>query len=71
MSAYKIKKFKTFEDAERDLWIIKPDKDYFRRVFGFLDEFFLRFIKKFPRGIYKYKTFEEAEKHRLKWLLND
>lgn len=53
-----VQKFKTFEEAERALWVLNPDEKYFERVkqmFEFWDKFPK---KKVIRGIQKLKTFE-------------
>jgi len=63
-----VKKYKTFEEAERDLWVLNPDEEYYKRLKSFLCFSLMINVKKFPRGIYKYKTFEEAEKHRFETL---
>ncbi len=59
-----IKKFKSFEEARRDLWVMNPDANYYRG----LKEFYAlasKLIKpKYKKGLYKFKTFEEAQKHR-------
>ena len=60
-----IYKYKTFEEAERALWNFNPDERYYDRVaelWEFANE--LNPIQ-YPRGIFKFKTFEEANKHRL------
>lgn len=58
-----IKKFKTFEAASRDLWEMNPSEIYFKRVRNFygLASFLVK--HKIERGIFKFKTFEDAEKH--------
>lgn len=59
-----VKKFKTLEEARRDLWEFNPDDKYYERV----DKFFAMARKlvnrKYPPGLYKYKTIEEAQRHR-------
>ncbi|MFA4922692.1 MAG: hypothetical protein WC557_00685 [Ignavibacteriaceae bacterium] len=60
-----IKKFKSFEDAERDLWNLSPDFLYYKRIAGFY-----RLASKlsgysFPHGIYKYKNLNEANENRI------
>lgn len=53
-----VKKFKTFEEAERDLWVFNPDKEYYehvKRMFEFWDKLPR---KKVIPGIQKLKTFE-------------
>jgi hypothetical protein len=59
-----IQKFKTFDDAEKALWNFHPDDNYYRRVAELWD-----FANKLnpithPRGIFKFKTIEEANQHR-------
>jgi hypothetical protein len=59
-----VQKFKTFEDAEKALVINEPNEAYFRRVaqlFEFANK--LNPIK-WPKGIFKFKTIEEANRHR-------
>lgn len=59
-----IYKYKTFEEAERALWNFHPDEEYFKRVaelWDFADK--LNPIK-YPKGIFKFKTLEEANRHR-------
>jgi hypothetical protein len=59
-----VQKFKTFEEAEKALWNFQPDEAYFARVAELWD-----FANKlnpisYPKGIFKFKTMEEANKHR-------
>ncbi len=57
-------KYKTFEDAEKALWCFNPDKEYFKRVaelWNFANK--LNPVK-YPKGIFKFKTLEEANRHR-------
>ncbi|MFN3739364.1 MAG: hypothetical protein ACK4TF_01665 [Thermodesulfovibrionales bacterium] len=58
------KRFRTFEEAERDLWNFYPDQEWVKRAFRIFR--LLRFRKKRPvkRGIRKFKTIEEAEVER-------
>ncbi len=66
-----VKKYKTFEEAEKDLIEIKIDEKYYKNALNFIEEA-LSFAKlrKIPKGIFKYKTFEEAEKDSIKWIIN-
>lgn len=62
-------KYKTFEEAERALWNFSPDEDYLRRVAELW-----KFANKlssivYPKGIFKFRTIDEANKHREKWEL--
>ena len=64
-----VQKFKSFEDAEKALWNYEPDDAYFqrvRRLFEFAEK--LNPIR-CPHGIFKFKTIEEANRHREKWML--
>lgn len=57
-------KYRTFEEAERALWNFKPDKAYFKRVaelWAFADQ--LNSIA-YPKGIFKFRSIEEANKQR-------
>lgn len=59
-----VQKFKTFEDAEQALWNFKPDEEFLKRIaelWEFANE--LNPIE-YPRGIFKFKTIEEANQHR-------
>ncbi len=66
-----IKKFRSIEEmdeARRELWCDKPDAAYFERV-GKLWEASSRLNpRKFPRGVFKFRTIEEAQAHREKLL---
>ena len=59
-----VQKFKTFEEAEKALWNFHPDEAYYARVAELWD-----FANKlnpisYPQGIFKFRTIEEANKHR-------
>jgi len=59
-----VQKFKTFEEAEKALIICNPDEAYFKRISQLMD-----FANKlnpisWPKGIFKFKTIEDANKHR-------
>ena len=64
-------KFKTFEDAEQALWNFNPDENFFREI----HELFIFAAKLnpvvYPRGVFKYKTFEDAQEQRLEWELEN
>jgi hypothetical protein len=62
-------KYKTFEEAERALWNFSPDEAYLRRV-AELWEFANKLSSiAYPKGIFKFRTIEEANKHREEWEL--
>lgn len=61
MSVYK---FRTFEVAERSLWNFNPDENYFAQIaelWAFADKL-SRPI--YPGGIFKFKSLDEANRHR-------
>lgn len=65
-----VQKFKTFEDAERALLKIDPDEAYYDRaaeLWDFADR--LNPIS-YPRGIFKFRTIEEANRHREEFELS-
>lgn len=59
-----LKKFRTFEEAEKDLWNFYPDGEWIKRAFRIFR--LSRFKKKrhVRRGIRRFKTIEEAELER-------
>jgi hypothetical protein len=65
-----LKKFKSFEEASQDLWEFHPGPEYYERVRRFY-EFAAHFIKRnYPKGIFKFKTIEEANRHREECMKN-
>ena len=64
-----VERFRTFEEAKEALWMLQPDDTYFRQL-SVLWRFANRLSPvKFPRGVFKFKTIEEANEHRLAWEL--
>ncbi|MBL7086937.1 MAG: hypothetical protein ISS28_07585 [Candidatus Cloacimonetes bacterium] len=64
-----IYKYKTFEEAERALWNFHPDEAYYEKV-AELWEFANKLSPiKYPKGMFKFKNIEEANKHREKFEL--
>lgn len=62
-------KYKTFAKAERAFWNYNLDEAYFKRVaelWTFANK--LSSIA-YPRGIFKYRSIEEANKQREEWEL--
>jgi hypothetical protein len=57
-------KYKTFEEAEQALWNFHSDEGHFERVkklWNFANQIC---PIRYPRGIFKFKTIEEANAHR-------
>ena len=60
---------KTFEEAERASWNFYPDEAYFSKVAD-LWSFANRLLPvSYPKGIFKFRNIEEANKHRDQWDL--
>jgi hypothetical protein len=62
-------KYKTFAEAEKALWNFNPDETYFKQVAELW-----RFANKlspitYPKGIFKFRTIEEANRHRYEFEL--
>jgi uncharacterized protein len=64
-------KYKTFEEARQGLWCKEPDRAYFRELnslFALADGLS---PSKYPSGVFKYRTIEEANKERDEWDLSN
>ena len=67
-----VKKYKTFEEAQKDQWVFNPGKDYFQKVLLMHSSRLLKRIgEKHQQGVFRYKTFADAQKDDLKWILKD
>jgi hypothetical protein len=65
-----IEKFKTFDDASQALWNYHPDAEYYQQVMN-LYKLYSKLSKfKYPQGIFKFKTFEEAEEHKMQCIID-
>lgn len=65
-----VKKFKSFEEADRDLWNFSPDSFYYKRIAGFYQlASKLSHVSNIP-GVYKYKSLKEANENRLSQSLD-
>lgn len=57
-------KFKSFEEAERALWHFNPDQEYYEKI-GELWDFADGLAPiRYPQGIFKFHSIEEANDHR-------
>lgn len=59
-----VQKFKTFEEAERALMNFHPDEAYYARVAELWDFANTLNPVSIPKGVFKFRTIEEANKHR-------
>jgi len=62
-------KYKTLEEAERALWNFHPNEAYFNQV-AELWKFANQLCPiTYPKGIFKYRSIEEANQQRDEWEL--
>jgi hypothetical protein len=59
-----IQKFKTFQEAEEALWVAHPDNKYYESIGIYLEFIHSISYPPCPAGIHKFKTIEEANRHR-------
>lgn len=64
-----VQKFKTFEEAERQLWELNPDQEYYRSLTKLFGLFNTLNPVDCEKGIHKFKTFEEANRHRQQTII--
>lgn len=64
-----IYKYRTFEEAEKALWNFNPDEAYFKRVAELWDFADKLCPIRYPQGVFKFKSIEEANKQRAEWEL--
>ena len=64
-----IQKFKTLEDADKALFCFNPDRSYYERVARLWD--FVDWIcpRKYPPGVFRYRSIEEANRQADEWLM--
>jgi len=51
-------KYKTFEDAEKALWNLEPDENYYKNAAELWDIANKLYPVTYPRGIYKFHNIE-------------
>lgn len=66
-----IYKFKSFEDAERALWNFNPDTGYYLQVSKLFELGFRLSPPQCRRGIFKFRSLEEAENFNFKLMEPD
>ncbi|MBN2318443.1 MAG: hypothetical protein JXR49_05170 [Acidobacteria bacterium] len=60
-------KFKTFEEAEKQLWCFEPDEAYYKSLRA-LFRFFCRINPpSCPAGIFKYRSLADADRQKKDW----
>ena len=65
-----IQRFKTLQEAERALWNFHPDEAYFRNVAELWKFANALCPFEYPRGIFKFRSIEEANKQRFEWEID-
>ena len=64
-----IQKFKSFEEAERANWNFNPDEKYYKQGASFYRLIFKLSKFSYPAGVFKFKSFEEAEAHKMNVII--
>jgi hypothetical protein len=59
-----IYKYKSLEEAEWALWNFNPDETYFRKVAALWNLANRILPISYPKGIFKFRSMEEANNHR-------
>jgi hypothetical protein len=65
-----VQKFKSFEEAEKALWALNPDGAYYKKVRAFYRLFAKLSKFSYPKGVYKFRSLEEADEHKMNAILN-
>ena len=63
-----VQKFRNPEEAERALWCDEPDEAYLERLGRWWKTARALNPRKFPSGVFKYRSIEEANADRERWL---
>jgi len=61
-------KYKTFQEARDALLVKNPDARYYKMLSGFYETFGKIFTRRFPHGVYKFKSIEDAQKQKEDWI---
>jgi len=63
-------KYKSLQGARDALLAKEPDENYYRMLSDFYETFGKLFTRRFPHGVYKFKTIKEAQKQKDDWILD-
>ena len=66
-----IYKYKTFQDAEKALWNLEPDENYYKHASELWEIANQLSPVTYPRGIFKFRNIEDANKHREEWEIKN
>lgn len=61
-----IYKFKTFDEAQKNIWNVEPDEEYYKQIRLLSAMAFTINPPQCKRGLFLFKTIEEANEFRLK-----
>ena len=64
-----VQKFKSFEEAEIALWVFNPNSEYFKKVRAFYKLFSKLSKFSYPKGVFKFRSLDEAEEHKMNAIL--
>jgi hypothetical protein len=59
-------KYRTFAQADEDLWNFNPDRDFFQEINELFTMSEMLNPPEYLKGVWKFKTLDEAWEHRLK-----
>jgi len=59
-------KYHSFKEAEKSLWNFHPDEEYLQKVAELWKFAAELYPIEYPKGIFKFKSIEEANEHRKK-----
>jgi hypothetical protein len=62
-----VTRFKSFEEAEKALWCLEPDEEYYHRLHRIYDLFGKMIRVDYPRGIHKYPDLDSANRQKAEW----
>ena len=60
-------KFRTFDEAKKSQWVFNTDDSYFNKVKELFEIAHHLNPIKYPKGIFYYKTLEQANEQRFYW----
>lgn len=68
MPVFKFRSVEGFDEHHRDLWSERSDDAWFRRVASLWRQSERLNPRSFPAGVRKYRTIEDAQAERDRWL---
>ncbi len=59
-----LKKYSTFEEASKDMWVMTPNDDYYNKLKAHFEFWKKLYDKKIEKGIKKFSSYEEYLKSK-------